>query len=66
MVTASFVCFSGNLAFHKFSHIYVVLELFFFFFLVVYFVFHYSIVGITYRAVGCLWTFSRILWSQYF
>lgn len=38
----------------------------FFFFLVVYFVFHYSIVGITYRAVGCLWTFSRILWSQYF
>lgn len=32
------VCFSGNLAFHKFSHIYVVLELFFFFFLVVYFV----------------------------
>lgn len=37
-----------------------------FFFLVVYFVVHYSIVAITYRAVGCLWTFSRFLWSQYF
>lgn len=59
----SFVFFSGNLAFHRFSHIYVVLELF----LVVYLFcgsLQYS--WNNYRAVGCLWTFSRFLWSQYF
>lgn len=41
----SFVYFSGNLAFHRFSHTYVVLELFFYWF--IYLVVHYSIVGIT-------------------
>lgn len=59
LIMCWFVFFSGNLAFHG----YTLMLSWSFFWWFIYFVVHYSICGIT---VGCLWTFSRFLWSQYY